>query len=222
MSSHGQRLPRERHDFLRRYQAVLGREFRIGRLGDRFIGASERGTHVARIEAVTPALQAPAAQTPSLAVGDGDETVSRVKERGGAVGVGPSGLPVGPAALMADRAGAVCRVWTGRLVRDFGAWRHSTPLRVRLRLVNSDASAAATFCWKLLKWTRRRCCDARYEMDDVVVGCARVPVARPSPDALEAAPAQLLRWRRQVSFTVEDPDKVISRATPAMEHGGAG
>ncbi|MFE2991939.1 VOC family protein [Streptomyces sp. NPDC059262] len=218
MSSHGQRLSRKRHDSLRRHQAVFGREFRVGRLGDRFIEASERGRSVARIGAVHPALQAPAARTPCLAVADADETVSRVQVRGGTVGVGPSGLPIGRAALVTDRGGTLCKVWTGRLVRDFGAWRHSTTLR--LRLVNPDASDAATFCWKVVKWTQPRCCDARYEIDDVVVGCAGVPVARPSPDALEAAPDPLLRPRRQVSVTVEGPDKVISRAKAAMEYRG--
>ncbi|MFD7206069.1 VOC family protein [Streptomyces sp. NPDC059893] len=196
MSSHGQSLPRELHDSQRGYQAVLGREFRAGRLGDRFIAASERGRPTARIGAV-----------------------SRVQERGGTVGVGPSGLPIGRAAPGADRGGTVCKIWAGRLVRDFGPWRHNTPLH--LRLVNPDPSDAATFCWKVLKWTQPRCCDTRYEIDDVVVGYAGVPpVARPSPDALEAAPDPLLRPRRQVSFTVEGPDKAISRAKAAMEHGG--
>lgn len=109
------------------YGAVLGWTFRAGTLGERFVVALAQGRAVAGIGAVAPALQVPVAWTPYFAVADADETVGRVQERGGTVGVGPIGFPTGRAALVSDRAGAVFGIWAGALVRNFGAWRRDAP-----------------------------------------------------------------------------------------------
>ncbi|MFF1594165.1 SDR family NAD(P)-dependent oxidoreductase [Streptomyces sp. NPDC058286] len=142
----------------------------------------------------------------ALAVADADESGSRLQERSGTVGLGATG----PAYLASDRAEAALGVWAcHRPVRDFGAWPHGTSLR--LRLVNGDAFAAATFYGEVLKRTRPGGCGTRCEKDDAVLIHAREPVAWLRPDVLEAPPGPLLRPHRLVFFTVEDPDKVVSR-----------
>ncbi|RVU19904.1 VOC family protein [Streptomyces antnestii] len=197
------------------YRAVLGWTFRAATLGERFRVALAHGRAVAGIGAVAPALQVPVAWTPYFAVADADETVGRVQERGGTVGVGPIGFPTGRAALVSDRAGAVFGIWAGRLIRDFGAWRRSAPLW--LRLVTRDAFDAAIFYGEVLEWTSPGRCDVRYEDGAVVLVCAGEPVASLCGGGPESAPDPELRPRWQVRFIVPD---AAACARAAEEYGG--
>ncbi|MFE5023826.1 VOC family protein [Streptomyces sp. NPDC056656] len=197
------------------YGAVLGWTFRAGSLGERFVVALSRGRTVAGIGAVAPALQVPVAWTPYFAVADADETVGRVQERGGTVGVGPIGFATGRAALVSDRAGAVFGIWAGALVRNFGAWRRDAPLW--LRLVTRDAFDAAIFYGEVLGWTAPGFCDVRYEDEEVVLVCGGQPVAALVGGTPGSAPDPQLRPHWQVRFTVGD---VATCTQAAVEHGG--
>jgi len=197
------------------YRAVLGWTFRAGTLGERFVVALAHGRAVAGIGAVAPALQVPVAWTPYFAVADADETVGRVQERGGTVGVGPIGFPTGRAALVSDRAGAVFGVWAGRLIRDVAGWRREAPLW--LRLVTRDAFDAAIFYGEVLGWTSPGCCDVRYEDGAVVLVCAGEPVAALGGGAPESVPDPRLRPHWQVRFTVADVEACVRAA---REQGG--
>lgn len=75
------------------YEAVLGWEFRPGGLGDGFAVAMSDGRPVAGIGAMAPTLGVATAWLPYFGVADPDDTASRVRERGGTVGVGPIPFP---------------------------------------------------------------------------------------------------------------------------------
>ncbi|MFJ7068634.1 VOC family protein [Streptomyces sp. NPDC101115] len=101
------------------YGAVPGWEFRRGTLGRPFSVAEVDHTPVAGIAAVAGEFAVPVAWTPYFAVDDADKAVTRIRERGGTVGVGPVPYPPsGCAALVADQEGATFGIWEGRVLSD--------------------------------------------------------------------------------------------------------
>ncbi|MFF1685280.1 MULTISPECIES: VOC family protein [unclassified Streptomyces] len=198
------------------YEAVLGWEFRPGRMGDRFAVAMADGRPVAGIGAVAPSLGVATAWLPYFAVDDPDETASRVRERSGTVGVGPIPFPLGRAALVSDSSGAAFGIWSGHLVRDWSGWHPEA--RVGLRLVTRNAFDAAIFYGEVLGWTRPGGCDVRYENEEVVLVCGGLSMARISSGAVEAAPDPDVRPHWEVQFTVGD---IAECARTAVKHDGA-
>jgi predicted enzyme related to lactoylglutathione lyase len=197
------------------YEAVLGWEFRPGRLGDGFAVAMSQGRPVAGIGAMAPTLGVATAWLPYFGVGDPDETASRVRERGGTVGVGPIPFPLGRAALLSDSSGAAFGIWSGRLVRDWSGWHPEA--HVGLRLVTRNAFDAAIFYGEVLGWTRPGGCDVRYENEEVILVCGGLAMARITSGAVEAAPDPDVRPHWEVQFTVDD---VAECTRAALKHDG--
>ncbi|MBG0857574.1 VOC family protein [Streptomyces spinoverrucosus] len=200
------------------YTAVLGWEWRTGKLGDHFRVAVVDGTPVAGIAAVTAMWQVAVAWTPYFAVRSADEAASRVQERGGTAAVGPISLPPGRAALLADRDGATFGIWEGELVTDWEAWRRAAPAFIRLH--TRDAFDAAIFYGEVLEWASASpgCCEVNYEGEEVVLRSGGEVVARIESGALEAAPDPTIRPHWQIHFSVRD---VEACARAAEHHGGS-
>jgi predicted enzyme related to lactoylglutathione lyase len=198
------------------YEAVLGWEFRPGRLGDRFAVAMADGRPVAGIGAVASTFGVATAWLPYFAVRNPDETASRVRERGGTVGVGPIPFPLGRAALVSDSSGATFGIWSGRLERDWSGWHPEA--QVGLRLVTRNAFDAAIFYGEVLGWTGPGGCDVRYENEEVVLVCGGLTMARITSGAVEAAPDPDVRPHWEVQFTVHD---VAECARAAVKYDGA-
>ncbi|MER7519260.1 VOC family protein [Streptomyces sp. NPDC126499] len=203
------------------YGAVLGWTFRQGRFGRAFSVAEVDGVPVAGIGAVAGEFAVPVAWTPYFAVGDADEAVARVRERGGTVGVGPVSFPAGGrAALVADREGAVFGVWDGDVLTEWSVGLTRSP--AWLELHTGNAFDAALFYGEVLRWGEREgdgCCDVAYEEDQVVLRRSGQPVARLNSGPVEeAAPKPQLRPRWLVHFRVRDLDRAVALA---LEHGGS-
>ncbi|WP_320784097.1 VOC family protein [Streptomyces sp. CRN 30] len=199
------------------YQAVLGWEWRVTRLGDRFRIALADGAPVAGIAGESSRWPMPVVWTPYFAVQSADEAVSRVRERGGTAAVGPLSFAPGRAALLADRDGAAFGIWEGELVSDWEVWRRVAPAFVRLH--TRDAFEAAIFYGQVLDWASDRPggCEVHYEGDEVVLRSDGDVVARISSGALEEAPDPTIRPHWQVHFAVPD---VAACARAAQGHGG--
>ncbi|MEW2404048.1 VOC family protein [Streptomyces sp. NPDC046862] len=199
------------------YRAVLGWEWRSAKMGDRFRIALQDGAPVAGIAGVATMWQVAVAWTPYFAVPSADEAVSRARERGGTVAVGPLSFPPGRAALVADRDGATFGIWEGELFTDWEAWLRVAPAFIRLH--TRDAFDAAIFYGEVLDWATERpgCCEVRYEGNEVVLRSLGAIVARISSGALEAAPDPTIRPHWQVHFAVSD---VAATAKTVEEHGG--
>lgn len=200
------------------YSAVLGWRWRKAKLGDRFRIALADEVPVAGIAAVATMWQMAVAWTPYFAVPSADEAVSRARERGGTVAVGPISLPPGRAALIADRDGATFGIWEGELFTNWENWRRAAPAFIRLH--TRDAFDAAIFYGEILDWASGRpgCCEVGYERDEVVLRSEGDIVARIESGALEAAPDPTIRPHWQVHFAVTD---VTACALAAEQHGGA-
>ncbi|MFF8657329.1 VOC family protein [Streptomyces huasconensis] len=199
------------------YGAVMGWRFRPAKLGEQFSVATAHGDPVAGVGAIASSLQIAAAWTPYFAVLSADETVSRVRERGGTTAVGPIPFPNGRAALLSDRDGAVFGIWEGEILTSWRSGVHSAPAWLRLR--TRDAFDAAIFYGEVLDWAcgRPECCEVLYEQDEVVVYSGGRPAARLSSGAVEADPDPAVRPHWQVHFTVSDVEACV-RAT--AENGG--
>lgn len=199
------------------YGAVLGWEFRKGRLGDEFAVAVRDGAPVAGIGALAPRLQVAVAWTPYFATKDADVAAARIRERSGTVAVGPLAFSLGRGALAADRDGAVFGIWEGALIPDWQSGHKDAPAWLLLRTRN--AFDAAIFYGEVLDWANERpgCCDVSYENDEVVLVSLGRVLARLSSGATGAAPDPLLRPRWDVHFPVDDVD---ATAEAAVEHGG--
>lgn len=196
------------------YQAVLGWEWRTAKLGDRFRIALQDGAPVAGIAGVATMWQVAVAWTPYFAVPSADEAVSRARERGGTVAVGPLSFPPGRAALLADRDGATFGIWEGDLFTDWDAWRRVAPAFIKLH--TRDAFDAAIFYGQVLDWATERpgCCEVHYEGNEVVLRSRGTVVARISSGALEAAPDPTIRPHWQIHFAVADVEacaKVVEK-----------
>ncbi|MBQ1097506.1 VOC family protein [Streptomyces sp. b94] len=199
------------------YSAVLGWQWRTGKLGEPFRIALADGVPVAGIAAVAAMWQMAVAWTPYFAVRSADEAASRVQERGGTSAVGPISLPPGRAALLADRDGATFGIWEGELFSDWETWRTSRPAFIRLH--TRDAFDAAIFYGEIFDWAGPGgCCEVQYEGDEVVLRSQGDVVARIESGALGAAPDPAIRPHWQVHFAVED---VAACARTAEQHGGS-
>lgn len=199
------------------YHAVLGWDWRIGKLGDQYRFASVNGVPVAGVSAVEAVGRAAVAWTPFFATAHANETVARSQERGGTTAVGPISFPPGRAALLADREGAVFGIWEGELVADWEQWRSAAPVFVEL--YTRDAFDAAIFYAEVLGWasTESGCCEVHYENERVVLRSQGDVVARIHSGAVEAAPDPEIRPHWQIHFTVADVDAC---ARAARAHGG--
>jgi predicted enzyme related to lactoylglutathione lyase len=200
------------------YGAVLGWEFRKGKLGEDFSVATSDGVPVAGIGALAKTLQVAVAWTPYFAVTDADATAARIRERSGTIAVGPIALAAGRGVLAADRDGANFGIWEGHLFAGWETWHKEAPAWVRLRTRN--AFDAAIFYGEVLDWACERpgCCEVGYEDDEVVLRSRGHVVARLNSGALEAAVDPTIRPRWQVYFPVPDVDVCIEAA---RERGGA-
>jgi predicted enzyme related to lactoylglutathione lyase len=200
------------------YGAVLGWDFRAGKLGENFVVALDHGAPVAGIGALAPALQASVAWMPYFAVADADVTAARIMERSGTIAVGPISFELGRGVLAADRDGAAFGIWEGRLVDEWEQWRERSPAWVGLR--TRDAFDAAIFYGEVLEWATGRPggCDVAYADEEVVLRSGGHIVARLSSGAVEAAPDPLVRPCWQVHFRVPDAGRCIRAA---RGHGGA-
>ncbi|MFF9896592.1 VOC family protein [Streptomyces longispororuber] len=199
------------------YGAVMDWEFRPARLGEQFSVAMAHGDPVAGLGAVSSSLQVAVAWTPYFAVLDADETVSRVRERGGTVAVGPIPFPNGRAALSSDRNGAGFGIWEGEILTSWRSDLHSAPASVRLHTV--DAFDAAIFYGEVLDWAcgRPECCEVEYQQEEVVLLRAGRPAARLGSGAVEADPDPAVRPHWQVHFAVRD---VEASVRAARDQGG--
>lgn len=200
------------------YGAVLGWEWRLGKLGEHFRIALSDGAPVAGIAAIATMWHMAVAWTPYFAVPSADEAVSRVQERGGTAAVGPLSFPPGRAALLADRDGATFGIWEGRLFSDWETWRRSAPAFVRLH--TRDAFDAAIFYGQVLDWASGRPggCEVHYEAGEVVLRSGGDIVARIESGAVDRAPDPTVRPHWQVHFAVRD---VAACARTAELHGGS-
>ncbi|GHH73360.1 hypothetical protein GCM10018793_12000 [Streptomyces sulfonofaciens] len=199
------------------YGAVMGWEFRAGKLGEEFTVALHNGAPVAGIGALAPALQVGVAWIPYFAVSNADETAARVRERSGTMAVGPLSFVLGRGALAADRDGAAFGIWEGRLLDEWVEWRDHAPAWAGLH--TRDAFEAAIFYGEVLGWATGRpgACQVDYVDDEVVLRSDGHVVARLSSGALEDAPDPLVRPRWQVHFRVPDVARCIETA---RAHGG--
>ncbi|MBO1330298.1 VOC family protein [Streptomyces sp. VRA16 Mangrove soil] len=198
------------------YRAVLGWEWRTGRLGDDDRFASVGGVPVAGVSVVGSECPG-TAWTPFFATQSAHETEARSRERGGTTAVGPLSYPYGRAAVLADRDGAVFGIWEGELMADWEHWRRAAPASVELH--TRDAFDAAIFYAEVLGWGTGSpgCCEVDYEDEKVVLRSHGVAVARIYSGAVESAPDPAIRPRWQVHFAVEDVEACM-QATRV--HGG--
>ncbi|MGP3769784.1 VOC family protein [Streptomyces sp. SDT5-1] len=199
------------------YHAVLGWDWRVGRLGEQYRFASVRGVPVAGVSAMGVGAT-PGVWTPFFAVGDADDTVARSRERGGTTAVGPLSFPPGRAAVLADRDGASFGIWEGELVSEWEKWRRAAPAFVELH--TRDAFDATIFYAEVLGWASGGpgCCEVRYEDEEVVLRSGDDVVARIHSGAVDSAPDPSVRPRWQVHFSVES---VAACVRAAREHGGS-
>lgn len=189
------------------YGAVLGWRWRPGLLGERFRIAQKDGTPVAGVAAVADMWPMAVAWTPYFAVRSADEAVSRVQERGGTLAVGPISLPLGRAALLADRDGATFGVWEGQLSTGWLSWRRRQPSFVRLH--TRDLLDAAIFYGEVFDWgsTGEGRTEVVYEGDEVVLRGNGQVLACIRSGAQKAVPGpSTIRPHWQVHFTVTDVD----------------
>ncbi|MEU8888054.1 VOC family protein [Streptomyces sp. NPDC048442] len=200
------------------YHAVLGWEWRTGKLGDQYRFASVRGVPVAGVSAVGSMGQTAVAWTPFFAATSADEAVARSQERGGTTAVGPLSFPPGRAALLADRDGAVFGVWEGELVSGWEQWRRAAPAFVELHTRN--AFDAAIFYAEVLDWatTTPGGCEVTYEEEKVVLRSQGDIVARIHSGAVGSAPDPAIRPRWQIHFAVTDVEACVQAA---RAHGGS-
>jgi predicted enzyme related to lactoylglutathione lyase len=200
------------------YGAVLGWRWRDARLGDRFRTALADGVPVAGIAGVAGMWQMGSAWTPYFAVVDANETVARVRERGGTVAVGPLSFPPGRAALVADRDGAAFGIWEGKLVTEWEAWRQAASTFIVLH--TRDAFDAAIFYGEILDWASALpgCCEVEYAGDKVMLRSRGEIVARIEAGSVETPPDPSVRSYWQVHFIVDDAGAC---ARAAEQRGGS-
>lgn len=200
------------------YHAVLGWDWRTGKLGDEYRFAHVGDLPVAGVSVVEAMGQTAVAWTPFFAASNANETVARSQERGGTTAVGPISFPPGRAALLADRDGAVFGIWEGELVANWEEWRRAAPVFVELHTRN--AFDAAIFYAEVLGWasTVAGCCEVDYEDEKVVLRSQGDVVARIHSGAVESAPDPSIRPRWQIHFTVAD---VAACARAALANGGS-
>lgn len=198
------------------YHAVLGWDWRVGRLGEQYRFASVRGVPVAGVSS-TGLGSMPSVWTPFFAAASADDAVARSRERGGTTAVGPLAFPPGRAAVLADRDGAVFGVWEGELVGDWEAWRRAAPAFVELH--TRDAFDATMFYAEVLGWASEEpgCCEVGYEDEEVVLRSRGEVVARIHSGAVDSAPDPAVRPRWQVHFSVDDVEACVQAA---RSHGG--
>ncbi|MFF1556410.1 VOC family protein [Streptomyces sp. NPDC058279] len=193
------------------YGAVLGWSFRPGGLGEGLAVAEVEGAPVAGIGALAGELEVPAAWTAYFAVESADETVARIRERGGTVGVGPVSFETGGrGALATDRDGAVFGIWEGIV---FSGWRvGSGHAPAWLELLTLNAFDAALFYGEVLQWTNGPC-EISYEDDQVVLRHLGEPVARLNSGPVETAALQpQVRPRWRVHFRVPALEPALEAA----------
>ncbi|GGT59999.1 VOC family protein [Streptomyces purpureus] len=204
------------------YSAVLGWRFRRGAMGQVFSVAELDGVPVAGIGALAGELAVPVSWMPYFTVDDADAAASRVRERGGTVGVGPVSFPPGGrAALVSDPEGAAFGVWEGRVLAEWRVGDGEAPAWLELHTRN--AFDAAMFYGEVLEWGQDThdgagSCEVSYEEDRVVLRNDGQAVARLNSGPVEeAAPKPQLRPRWLVHFKVPalEPAKAA-----AVEHGG--
>ncbi|MDI3404765.1 VOC family protein [Streptomyces cavernicola] len=200
------------------YSAVLGWEWRTGKLGEQYRFASVGGVPVAGVAAVEFMQPKAFAWTPYFATADADQTVARSQERGGTTAVGPLSFPPGRAALLADRDGAVFGIWEGELVADWEEWRRAAPVFVELH--TRDAFDAAIFYAEVLGWASeiKGCCEVHYENEKVVLRSRGDTVAHIHSGAVDSARDPAMRPRWQIHFAVDDVQACVEAA---LAHGGS-
>ncbi|WP_413804666.1 VOC family protein [Streptomyces sp. OE57] len=206
------------------YGSVLGWEWRADPLGEDFRIAFAGGSAVASLGACGAALQAVACWIPFFTVPDVDETVARVHERGGTVGVGPLSCGTGRAALAADRDGAAFGVWARPRPAVPHGERSAPGTRERRPAVwpllrTRDAFAAAMFYGEVFDWASGD--DAHdgptvaYEDPEVVVRAGGKTVVRLRGEQAKARPDPPLQPRWRLHFRVPDVDTAAAAARSA-------
>ncbi|MGW6710179.1 VOC family protein [Streptomyces sp. NPDC054956] len=197
------------------YGAVLGWQFRPGRLGEGFSVGFLDGVPVAGLGALAQAFSIPVAWTPYFAVDDADVTAARIRERSGTVAVGPLSFGTGRAALAADRDGATFGIWQGSAIPDWGVGGEAAPAWLELRTRN--AFDAAIFYGEVLEWAcdHAGCCEVAYveEDDRILLRHGTRTVAHLRGGALAEAPDPHVRPRWDVHFRVSDLETSVKAAT---------
>ncbi|MBT2448659.1 VOC family protein [Streptomyces sp. ISL-43] len=196
------------------YGAVLGWDFRPGRLGDGYCVGFLDGVPVAGLGALDQALSIPVAWTPYFAVDDADVAAARIRERSGTVAVGPLSFGTGRVALASDRDGAAFGIWQGSSIPDWGIGDEAAPAWLELRTRN--AFDAAIFYGEVLEWAcdHAGCCEVAYaeEDDRILLRHANQTVARLRGGALAEAPDPHVRPRWDVHFRVPDLETAVKTA----------
>ncbi|MFG2192053.1 VOC family protein [Streptomyces sp. NPDC048639] len=197
------------------YGAVLGWSFRETSLGSEFAVAVADDVPVAGIGALAHSMGVPVSWTAYFAVESADLTASRIRERGGTVGVGPISIGKGRAALAADPGGAVFGFWEGGGVPGWEVGRGKAPAWLELR--TRDAFAAAIFYGQVFDWASGRpdAPEVEYEQDAVRVKAGGHTVAHLRGGGVEADPDPQVRPRWHVYFVVEDVDAAAEAAVAA-------
>ncbi|MEV6315793.1 VOC family protein [Streptomyces sp. NPDC051776] len=197
------------------YGAVLGWSFRETSLGSEFAVAVADDVPVAGIGALAHTMGVPVSWTAYFAVETADLTASRIRERGGTVGVGPISIGKGRAALAADPGGAVFGFWEGSGVPGWEVGVGKAPAWLELR--TRDAFAAAIFYGQVFDWASGRpgAPEVEYELDAVRVKAGGHTVAHLRGGVIEADPDPQVRPRWHVYFVVEDVDAAANAAVTA-------
>ncbi len=200
------------------YGGVLGWTFREAGPGRDVSVAESDGVPVAALCAVSDGFAVSVAWRAYFAVDDADAAVTRIRSRGGTVGVGPvAGSPYGRAALATDADGASFGIAEGDAL---SGWRSGGKATAWLELHTRDAFDAALFYGGVLGWAGEAdtCCEVSYEREQVVLRHDGQAVARLDSGPVDgASPRPQLRPRWEVHFRVPDLDAAEALV---LEHGG--
>ncbi|MFE7779009.1 VOC family protein [Streptomyces sp. NPDC057445] len=201
------------------YGAVFGWEFRPGEQGQgSYAVAVSDGVPVAGLMESTQTIgvQLPVVWTAYFAADSADVVASRIRERGGTVGVGPIAFGNGRMAWAADPWDAVFCIWEGPVEVGWHTGR-GTNAAAWLELHTRDPFAAALFYGEVFEWDAQGpdLIDVRYEHDRVVLRVDGRTVAGMygGGEAQSSDPGIRPRW--QVHFCRRDVDAVVERAAAA-------
>ncbi|MEU9061400.1 VOC family protein [Streptomyces sp. NPDC048430] len=194
------------------YAAVLGWEFRVSSLGDKFLVASADGSPVAGIGERHPGFTPASVWTPYFAVRDADLAAARIQERGATLAVGPVALGEGRAGLAADPDGAVFGFWEGHAL----AWSSGEGLApVRVDLQTRDVFDASAFYGEVFGWATEPDIQVVYRHDHVEVDQGGQTVLSLQGGGIQTSAQAHLRPRWRVTFAVDDVERAVAAALDA-------